>query len=46
LQQHLIAPETAAEEHAAELAQGAEAAIGNDPLAAVQGDDFTTQDLD
>ena len=46
LQQHLIAPETAAEEHAAELAQGAEAAIGNDPLAAVQGEDFTTQDLD
>ena len=28
----LIAPETAAEEHAAELAQGPEAAIGNDPL--------------
>jgi hypothetical protein len=29
----LIAPETAAEEHAAELAQGPEAAIGDDPLA-------------
>ncbi|WP_022682973.1 DNA-directed RNA polymerase subunit beta' [Sphingobium bisphenolivorans] len=42
----LIAPKTAAEEHAAELAQGPEAAIGDDPLAAVQGEDFTTQDLD
>ena len=42
----LIAPKTAAQEHAAELAQGPEAAIGDDPLAAVQGDDFTTQDLD
>ncbi|WP_077148044.1 DNA-directed RNA polymerase subunit beta' [Sphingopyxis sp. KK2] len=34
----LIAPATAAEEHAAELAQGPEAAIGNDPLAAVEGE--------
>ncbi|WP_420143192.1 DNA-directed RNA polymerase subunit beta' [Sphingobium sp.] len=42
----LIAPKSAAAEHAAELAQGPEAAIGNDPLAAVQGDDFTTQDAD
>ncbi|BAV66166.1 DNA-directed RNA polymerase subunit beta' [Sphingobium cloacae] len=42
----LIAPKTAAEEHAAELAQGPEAAIGNDPLAVVQGEDFTTQDMD
>ena len=28
----LIAPDNAAQEHAAELAQGPEAAIGNDPL--------------
>jgi DNA-directed RNA polymerase subunit beta' len=42
----LIAPKSAAEEHAAELAQGPEAAIGDDPLGAVQGDDFTTQDMD
>jgi len=35
LQEALIAPATAAEEHAAELAQGPEAAIGGDPLAAV-----------
>ena len=34
-QASLIAPKTAAEEHAAELAQGPEAAIGDDPLAAV-----------
>ena len=33
-----IAPKTAAEEHAAELAQGPEAAIGNDPLAMVEGE--------
>ncbi|MFA7604100.1 MAG: DNA-directed RNA polymerase subunit beta', partial [Novosphingobium sp.] len=38
LQEHLIAPETAAEEHAAELAQGPEAAIGDDPLAAMEGE--------
>jgi len=37
-QAHLIAPQTAAEEHAAELAQGPEAAIGNDPLGAVEGE--------
>ncbi|MEA3063830.1 MAG: DNA-directed polymerase subunit beta, partial [Sphingomonadales bacterium] len=35
LQESLIAANTAAEEHAAELAQGPEAAIGDDPLAAV-----------
>src|SRR5438067_9472543 len=35
LQEALIAPATAAEEHAAELAQGPEGAIGDDPLAAV-----------
>jgi DNA-directed RNA polymerase subunit beta' len=44
-QEHLIAPQTAAEEHAAELAQGPEAAIGDDPLGKVQGDDFTTDDV-
>ena len=44
-QEHLIAPQTAAEEHAAELAQGPEAAIGDDPLAKVQGEDFTTDDV-
>jgi DNA-directed RNA polymerase subunit beta' len=38
LQESLIAPETAEEEHEAELKQGAEAAIGDDPLAAVIGD--------
>jgi DNA-directed RNA polymerase subunit beta' len=38
LQEHLIAPQTAAEEHAAELAQGPEAAIGDDPLAVVEGE--------
>ncbi len=37
LQESLIAPASAAEEHAAELAQGPEAAIGDDPLAAVEG---------
>ncbi len=46
LQAHLIAPQTAAEEHAAELQQGPEAAIGDDPLGAVQGADFTTSDMD
>jgi DNA-directed RNA polymerase subunit beta' len=35
IQESLIAPETAAEEHAAELAEGPEAAIQADPLAAV-----------
>ncbi|MBP7136757.1 MAG: DNA-directed RNA polymerase subunit beta' [Sphingomonadaceae bacterium] len=38
LQESLIAPGSAAEEHAAELAQGPEAAIGDDPLAAVEGE--------
>ncbi|MBB4641406.1 DNA-directed RNA polymerase subunit beta' [Rhizorhapis suberifaciens] len=46
MQTHLIAPLTAEEEHVAELQQGPEAAIGDDPLAAVQGEDFTTEDLD
>jgi DNA-directed RNA polymerase subunit beta' len=45
LQESLIAPETAAEEHAAELAQGPEAAIGDDPLGKVIADDFTTDDV-
>ncbi|MBL8649993.1 MAG: DNA-directed RNA polymerase subunit beta' [Sphingopyxis sp.] len=44
-QEHLIAPATAAEEHAAELAQGPEAAIGDDPLGKVQGEDFTSDDV-
>ncbi len=37
-QAHLIAPQSAAEEHAAELAQGPEAALGDDPLGAVEGE--------
>ncbi|WP_447763027.1 DNA-directed RNA polymerase subunit beta' [Sphingopyxis panaciterrae] len=41
----LIAPQTAAAEHAAELAQGPEAAIGDDPLGKVQGEDFTSDDV-
>jgi DNA-directed RNA polymerase subunit beta' len=42
LQESLIAPASAAEEHAAELAQGPEAAIGDDPLAAVEGETHGT----
>jgi DNA-directed RNA polymerase subunit beta' len=42
LQASLIAPATAAEEHAAELAQGPEAAIGDDPLAQVEGETHGT----
>jgi DNA-directed RNA polymerase subunit beta' len=42
LQEALIAPDTAAEEHAAELAQGPEAAIGDDPLALVEGETHGT----
>ncbi|MGN6357618.1 MAG: DNA-directed RNA polymerase subunit beta', partial [Novosphingobium sp.] len=38
LQEVLIAPNSAEEEHAAELAQGPEAAIGNDPLATMEGE--------
>jgi len=45
-QADLIAPATAADEHAAELAQGPEAAIGDDPLGAVQGEDFTTENME
>jgi len=42
LQEALIAANSAAEEHAAELAQGPEAAIGDDPLAAVEGETHGT----
>jgi DNA-directed RNA polymerase subunit beta' len=42
LQEVLIAPNSAAEEHAAELAQGPEAAIGDDPLAAMEGETHGT----
>jgi DNA-directed RNA polymerase subunit beta' len=42
LQEVLIAPNSAAEEHAAELAQGSEAAIGNDPLASMEGETHGT----
>ncbi len=42
---HLVAPQTAAEEHEAELRQPVEAAIGDDPLGKVQGEDFTTEDM-
>lgn len=42
LQEVLIAPDSAAEEHAAELAQGPEAAIGDDPLAAMEGETHGT----
>ncbi len=38
----LIAAESAAAQHAAELAQGPEAAIGDDPLAAVEGETHGT----
>ncbi len=37
-QEAIIAANSAEEEHAAELAQGREAAIGNDPLAKVEGE--------
>ncbi|MBP6030917.1 MAG: DNA-directed RNA polymerase subunit beta' [Sphingobium sp.] len=46
IEQHLIAPQSAAEEHEYELMQGPEAAIGDDPLAKVQGDDFTTENVE
>jgi DNA-directed RNA polymerase subunit beta' len=41
-QEHLIMANTAAEEHAAELEQGAEAAIGDDPLARIEGETHGT----
>ncbi len=45
-QTSLVAPQTAAEEHEAELKRPVEDDTGNDPLGAVVGDDFTTNDLD
>jgi DNA-directed RNA polymerase subunit beta' len=42
LQEALILPKSAAEEHAAELKQGPEAAIGNDPLATFEGETHGT----
>jgi DNA-directed RNA polymerase subunit beta' len=41
-QDHLIMANTAAEEHAAELEQGVEAAIGDDPLAVMEGETHGT----
>jgi len=41
-QDALIMANTAEEEHAAELAQGAEAAIGDDPLAVMEGETHGT----
>jgi DNA-directed RNA polymerase subunit beta' len=41
-QEHLIMANTAAEEHAAELEQGAEAAVFSDPLAGVEGETHGT----
>ncbi|WRH76157.1 MAG: DNA-directed RNA polymerase subunit beta' [Sphingobium sp.] len=46
LQESLIAPATAAEEHAAELAQGPEAAIGDDPIAVMEHTPETVEDFD
>jgi DNA-directed RNA polymerase subunit beta' len=46
LQESLIAPETAAEEHAAELAQGPEAAIGDDPLGVMEHTPETVEDFE
>ena len=42
LQEALVMSNTAAEEHAAELAQGPEAAIGDDPLGAVASEGHGT----
>ena len=42
LEESLTAAQTAEEEHAAELAQGPEAAIGDDPLAMVEGETHGT----
>ncbi|MGE0775241.1 MAG: DNA-directed RNA polymerase subunit beta', partial [Sphingomonadaceae bacterium] len=44
-QESLIAPQSAAEEHAAELVRPVEDDTGDDPLGAVVGEDFTTEDL-
>jgi len=45
-QESLIAPQSAAEEHAAELVRPVEDDTGNDPLGEVVGEDFTTEDLE
>lgn len=45
-QESLIAPQSAAEEHAAELIRPVEDDTGNDPLGEVVGEDFTTEDLE
>ncbi|ARS27074.1 DNA-directed RNA polymerase subunit beta' [Sphingomonas sp. KC8] len=45
-QASLVAPASAAEEHAAELRRPVEDDTGDDPLGAVVGEDFTTEDLD
>jgi DNA-directed RNA polymerase subunit beta' len=42
LQEALIAPDSAEDEHAAELAQGPESAIGDDPLGAMEGETHGT----
>ena len=42
LQEALIAPNSAADEHAAELAEGPEAAIGDDPIANYEGETHGT----
>ncbi|PZU15570.1 MAG: DNA-directed RNA polymerase subunit beta' [Citromicrobium sp.] len=41
-QEHLLMANSAEEEHAAELEQGAEAALGNDPLAVMEGETHGT----
>src|SRR3546814_799735 len=46
MQAQFRVPHEAGEEHSAELQQVPEAAIGDEPLAVVQGEDFTTEDLD
>ncbi|MCB2048365.1 MAG: hypothetical protein KDE32_09080, partial [Novosphingobium sp.] len=42
LQEALIAADSAEEEHEAELAQGPEAAIGDDPIAVMEGETHGT----
>ena len=46
LQESLIAPATAAEEHAAELAQGPEAALGDDPIGMMEHTPETVEDFE
>ena len=45
LQEALIAPNSAEEEHAAELKQGPEAAIGDDPIGAMEHSPETVEDF-